>query len=296
MIKWTYEACYEEAKKYKSRDEFYKNASGAYSSARIHKWLDDYTWFKPYKRWTYDEIKQEALKYKSKKEFRESNYNAYNTAKDNKWLKDFDWLIDERLDLYTDKIDSVYSYEFIEQHAVYIGRTLMRNQTKRDRDHIFSNDSVSSFAKSNNIPVPSMKILEDNLTLKEGVDKEGYWVEKYKLDGWIILNRTKTGSIGGLGKGKWNYSSCYEEAKRAEYRVLYEVVKYENTTDYLKFVLSEFSKIIDKFSGLSDYISIEEVDCSRSGYYYILVFMLRNVGEEKEESEITKLFKDNIYD
>ena len=79
----------------------------------------------------------------------------------------------------------------------------------------------------------------------------------------------------------------------AEYRVLYEVVKYENTTDYLKFVLSEFSKIIDKFSGLSDYISIEEVDCSRSGYYYILVFMLKNIGEEKEESEVIKMFKEN---
>lgn len=79
----------------------------------------------------------------------------------------------------------------------------------------------------------------------------------------------------------------------AEYRVLYEVVKYENTADYIKFILSELSKIIDKFSGLSDYISIEEVDCSRSGYYYILVFMLRNIGEEKEESEINKMFKEN---
>lgn len=106
-------------------------------------------------------------------------------------------------------------YEFKEQSSVYVGRTLMRLQKQRDREHIFRDtDTVFKFAKENNIAVPEMRILEDNLTIEEGSKKEGYWIEKYKLDGWNILNIAKSGSIGRLGKGKWNYERTKEEAKK----------------------------------------------------------------------------------
>ena len=41
---WNRETCFEEAKKYKSRNEFQDNSKGAYYVAANNGWLDDYTW------------------------------------------------------------------------------------------------------------------------------------------------------------------------------------------------------------------------------------------------------------
>lgn len=41
-----YENCYNEAKKYSSRSEFFKNCSGAYNKSLKNKWLDSFTWLK----------------------------------------------------------------------------------------------------------------------------------------------------------------------------------------------------------------------------------------------------------
>ena len=42
MLKWTYEACYEEAKKYKTRYSFELGNSTAYNNALKNKWLDEF--------------------------------------------------------------------------------------------------------------------------------------------------------------------------------------------------------------------------------------------------------------
>ena len=220
---WNYKHCYEEALKYKTRTEFEDNCGGAVSVARKNGWMDDYTWMPiPTNTnvWNYENTYNEAQKYKNKSEFKFGNNSAYNSARKNGWLKDYVWLKDERFDLFKDKIDMVYSYEFTEQKTVYVGRTLMRTKERRDYQHIFGEDSVSKFAKENNIPVPKMKILEDNLTIKEGAENEGIWLELYKEDGWNILNKAKTGSIGGLGKrfSKYTYEVCYEEAMKYKLR------------------------------------------------------------------------------
>jgi hypothetical protein len=41
--KWYDDNCKEEAKKYKTRNEFQKGSRGAYKVALKNKWLDDYT-------------------------------------------------------------------------------------------------------------------------------------------------------------------------------------------------------------------------------------------------------------
>ena len=223
---WTYESAKNEAKKYKTRGELKTNNLSLYQAALKNGWLDDYTWFvngnklrgDRDRKWDYNTTMEESRKYKTRTEFMKGNSSAYSIAWKNKWLDDYTWFEDRRFNIYTDKIDSVYAYEFKEQNAAYIGRTLMRTQKQRDWEHIFREDSVSSFAKSNNISIPEMKILEDNLTLKEGTEREGFWVEKYKDDGWTILNVAKTGSIGSLGKGKWNYEKTKEEAKKYKTR------------------------------------------------------------------------------
>ena len=94
----------------------------------------------------------------------------------------------------------------------------MRRIKERDYEHIFKDkkrDAVALFANNNNIPVPSMIIIEDNLLLKEGVEREKFWIQKYKDDGWNLLNTNNGGSIGGILRGMWNdHDKCKEEAKK----------------------------------------------------------------------------------
>jgi len=96
---WNYEECFKEAKKYKSKIEFRKNCSTAYSRALKHNWIKDYTWFldtkylqKKPRRWTEEACKQEAEKYTTKKDFLKNNASAYSVAIQNGWLKNYTWL------------------------------------------------------------------------------------------------------------------------------------------------------------------------------------------------------------
>jgi hypothetical protein len=54
------------------------------------------------------------------------------------------------------------------------------------------------------------------LTLEEGQEREKFWIEEYKRQGYKILNKAATGrgtsSLGMIGHGKWNRKTCYQEA------------------------------------------------------------------------------------
>ena len=220
---YTYEECFEIAKNYKSRRGFALGNAGAYNAALHHGWLDDYEWFEstqnPFNYWTKERVREESQKYKSRSEFHECCGTAYGKARINGWLDEFTWLKDDRIDFSNDKIDCVYAYEFEDYHSVYVGRTLMRRIQERDYEHMFTDsDAVVLFAKEHDIPIPPMKILEADLTLKEGTEKEGYYVEYYRNNGWDVLNRTKTGGIGLLFRNKWSKRTCREEAKKYKTR------------------------------------------------------------------------------
>lgn len=92
--KWTKDTCYEEAKKYLSRDEFRQGNSGAYQAAKRNEWLDDYYWFsesKTAKKWCYDTCYEEAKKYNTRTKFQEGNGSAYGVARENGWIDDYTW-------------------------------------------------------------------------------------------------------------------------------------------------------------------------------------------------------------
>ena len=62
-----------------------------------------------------------------------------------------------------------------------------------------------------------MTILETNLTLEEGLDREDYWRKWYEKQGYTMLNRLATGigkgSLGAISHGKWNRTACFKEAQ-----------------------------------------------------------------------------------
>lgn len=220
---WSRENCYKEAQKYTTSVDFKKNCSAAYNKAYRNGWLADYCWFitdkKPNGYWTAKRCEEESHKYTSRKEFQKSCPSAYHVSRENKWLDSYVWLTNERINI-KGNIDSVYAYFFEETHSVYIGRTLMRRQNNRDKEHLFAdgNDAVAIHAKSLGVPLPPMIILEDSLTLKDGLEKEDYWRKHFKAEGYNILNRAATGvgagSLGTIDKGKWNHDACFAEAMK----------------------------------------------------------------------------------
>ena len=214
---YTYEQCYKVAKSYKSRLDLAKGNVGVYQAALNHGWLDDYSWFesrqKPFKYWTRERVTEESRKFKNRGEFHDNSGTAYAKARINGWLDEFTWLKDDRIDFSSDKIDCVYAYEFEDFNSVYVGRTLVRRIQDRDKEHLFTDtDAVFLFAKEKGIAIPDMIILETDLTLAEGVTKEGEYLESYRKNGWTLLNRAKTGGIGLLDRNKWTKKTCREEA------------------------------------------------------------------------------------
>lgn len=218
---WNEENCRNESKKYKTRHEFLKGSPTAYERAKENNWLDSYTWlsFGIQIKWTEEACQEESKKYKTKAEFMYGSPTAYEAARKNNWLGNYTWEESTiNVDIFKDerKIDCVYAYEFTELNSVYVGRTLIRRKKARDSEHRSKrlNDTVMEFATKNSVEIPNPKYLEDNLTIKEGVEKEALWIEVYKEEGWTVINKAKPGSIGSMNGLIWNYEKCYEEAKK----------------------------------------------------------------------------------
>ena len=221
---WTKERVFEEARKYNTKWEFGKGCGGAYKSAYKNGWLSEMNWFvKPNivcnKKWTKERVFEEARKYQTRKILQINCNRAYNVARVNGWLDEMDWLEDGRLKLFTDKIDCVYRYLWEINKTVYVGRTI--NRKKRDKSHR-REGTVYKYALNNFLKIPQMEIIEDNLTIEEGLDREDYWVNYYKNNGYNVLNIAKTGktcgSLGAIKSGKWSKKNVFEEAKKYQTR------------------------------------------------------------------------------
>lgn len=167
------------------------------------------------KKWTYEKCKDAALQCSTLSEFIKKFKSAYAASYRKRWIDDFDWL-ERSVSPYNKKLDYVYVYLF-NNYTVYIGRTIEPNK-RHNKHKTDTKDTVYKFAQQNNIDVPEMTILESSLTLEEGLEREDYYVKKYRDEGWNVLNKAKTGkksgSLGGLNSTKWTYNKCYKEAKK----------------------------------------------------------------------------------
>jgi len=158
---------------------------------------------------------EESKKYSSRTEFYKKSHGAYAVAKNNGWLDEMTWL--NKRNVYKDKIDTVYLYNFKDLNAVYVGRTIYPET--RDRQHRTREcDSVFKFAKENSVEIPPMEIVENGLTILEGVNKEKYWEKHYRELGFNMINKQPCGSLGLMCKGKWSKKKCFEEGKKYKTR------------------------------------------------------------------------------
>ena len=183
------------------------------------------------KKWNKETCEQEARKYEYIFDFRTKSPGACNVAQRNGWLDDYVWLkkLPPKPNDYDKNAKYIYAYEFVEQNAVYVGLT--NSMIKRDWQHRNNQDSsVNSFAENNKREIPTPKKLEENVPIHESGKREKYWVNYYKKQGWIILNKAKTGeresSIGIYYPIKWNKKAIREKAIECGYNLTLFAAQY----------------------------------------------------------------------
>lgn len=165
--------------------------------------------------WTKERCLELAKYCKSRGELKKKNDSAYQSALRNKWIDEYTWFT--KPIEYSSKIDSVYAYIFPDNVA-YIGRTI--NIKIRHWEHLYraEKDVVAKYIIENNLTLPEPIILEKDLTLKEGLEREKYWVDYYLNNNYKLLNTKAcgigSGSLGSLGRGKWSKNKTFEEAKK----------------------------------------------------------------------------------
>ena len=95
-----------------------------------------------------------------------------------------------------EKKDNVYIYLWEEFNTVYVGRTINpkgRHWAHKNRE----NELTYKFSSEHHVEHPKMIIIENDLTVEEGVEREKYWINYYRENGFYnVLNKTCGGQIG----------------------------------------------------------------------------------------------------
>lgn len=72
-----------------------------------------------------------------------------------------------------------------------------------------------------------------------------------------------------------------------EYNVLLEIRKYQDTSEYLSFILKNLGKLLKSIDNIGiDSIGIQEVECGLPDYYYLLIYILSDGKDKKKENDI----------
>lgn len=261
-ITYTKEKCYECALLCKTKTEYSRRFAQAYIISKKNDYIKDYTWFERHYHRKYAEMSNDKIvdmlkEYSSRSEVHDKNHGLYTYCRKNKLFDKLNILPNKGLQRDKDVIDYVYAYIFKDYNAVYVGRTI----DKKRRDWYHRNgkkqSSVKAFAIEHHCDIPEPIYLEENVTLDKGLEMEDYWVEKFRAEGYEILNRATTGigsgSLGGI-MATYTKKQCFEIAKscsswvqfRNEFKTAYyRVIRHRNWYEELVNELP-YSKVVHK--------------------------------------------------
>jgi len=100
--------------------------------------------------------------------------------------------------------------------SVYVGLTL--NLGLRERQHLSDEgySAVSKHIKETNLKPTFKKISEDYLDASDASNLEKCTIEKYKSEGWKILNRMKGGGLGFACSRTYTFEKVKSDASNFE--------------------------------------------------------------------------------
>ena len=208
-MKWTKEKCEKESKKYNTKKEFNELCNGAYQKSYREKWLNEICshmtlYSNPKNYWTKEKCQEDAIKYKSRSEFQKNSTTSYQKSLREGWI---DEICSHMIYIGNRYKRCIYAYEFEDNH-VYVGLTY--NLNERNSDHLCKINSQVYKHKEKTKFAPKLVQLTDYIDVENAKIKEGEYVEKYKSEGWNILNKAKTGNVGGSKIIKYTKEICLE--------------------------------------------------------------------------------------
>lgn len=166
-------------------------------------------------KYTKEDVIKIAKKYKNLSQFKKEQRFFFFWAKNHK--------CEDEIFSHMEKCGSrykrcIYAYEF-PQKVCYVGLTF--NLKLRDVDHRCSSVSqVYLYSQKTGVDIPEPIMLTEYIDRDIASEKETFFYEKYKSEGWHMLNKAKTGALGGNNEEKTKYSkeACIEYAKKFKSR------------------------------------------------------------------------------
>ena len=221
---YSLEQLQEIANRCKTYKEFRTKYLGAYLSAKNKNILEKICGHMPPLRkntkssipLTFENCKKIANDIKSRSEFQKfENGRWYQYAKRNNIL---DEICEHMQRKGNKKKRCIYAAEFGDNSA-YIGLTYFAE--RRWANHLRTKDSaVKKYIDETGL-TPEWKKLTDYIDYQEASKLEGVWKDNYAKEGWTILNKAKTGSLGG--NAGYTLEEVLKEASR--YKTLPEFFK-----------------------------------------------------------------------
>ena len=252
--------------------EFRTKYPGAYSSAKNKNLLERICHHMPPLRkntkscipLTFENCKRIANDIESRSEFQKfENGRWYQYAKRNNIL---DEVCKHMLLKGNNTKRCIYAAEFNDNSA-YIGLTY--STKTRWLDHLRDEESaVYIYIKEKGVE-PKWRQLTDYMDYQEASKQEGVWKKKYAKEGWTILNRAKTGALGGtqgytkeevldmakkyssLKELRLNAPGYYQSGYRSDYwEELKEICK---PLQRIKYTEEELKEIVSNYTDITDF-------------------------------------------
>ncbi len=93
--------------------------------------------------------------------------------------------------------DNIYIYLWEEFNTIYIGRTVNPKGRHYQHKHRES-EKTYQFSSEHYVEHPKMIIIESDLNIEDGIEREKYWIKYYKENKeYTVLNKSYGGQIGG---------------------------------------------------------------------------------------------------
>jgi len=236
-FKWTYKECEIISKLYKTHREFKKSEHNGCYQTIIKKGYNELLEHLVYDRktkgyYTLDVCKDISLKYKTRSEVQKYDSSAYKVIWKNGWEDECYKHMIMGIRNTNSKPKYIYALEFSDNYA-YIGLT--QNNKKREGDHkrltetvIKENPTVTRHILKTGLLPKYIILTNEPIERSLASEKELYYYNKYKDDGWKMLNIKKPGSLGGMNP-IWIYE------------------KFKELTDQCK-TTQEFNKLVPSYA------------------------------------------------
>jgi hypothetical protein len=214
---WSYERCEKEAIKYNTRGEFQSKSPSAYRISHKNNWLDEISTHMTWKQkshgyWSYEKCKEVALRFEYKSVFKQNFPTAYKKALNEKWI---DEICSHMKELGNKNKRCIYVCVFPDK-KVYVGLTYNFEKRKLERLND-KKDAVTEYSILSGLSYEMLK-LTNYIDKNIASNLEGTILNMYKKVNWGILNKGKTGGLGGSSVLYWTYERCKNIAETCKNR------------------------------------------------------------------------------